>query len=323
MVFGDVLGGAGGAAGGLVGLAAMGPGGRNRYRQAIGEWEDLEGFLPEYDMADVPAPHLQFAGEMEPQLYDANVPQELALMEDSPEARQQQTASLNRLGMYRDEGLPMLDRVRALKTQRMLQDEVGRQFDAGRASLAARGRLSGGLGSSLGAARGQTAADLARDMGEDLIAQQIQQQYRATLAADEAASRLRQQDMNLSGNRADATNRFNEMVSNMYNQASQANQQQRGAAEAYNVGNQQRLGEQNQLNQYNARLNDIDRQNQLRGQSFQDRFSTTAGKTGALQDYGRAKYGEQAAKLHNISQIGRGLGQSAGGALDFAFMGGK
>ena len=310
---GDVLGGLGGAVGGIIGLATMGKGGKDELKEAIQLWRDVQ--TPGYDMRSLSPPQLRILAEYFPETYEAQVPQEVKLaQEEGPEGRQAQAGAVQYLRGVQEEGLPLAERLAAQEAQGRVAQEARSQDEAVMQNLAARGRLGGGTEAALRAGRGQTAANLARGMGSDLASQAVQNRYRAALDAGQAGGQLRAQDLEKARSNADAVNRFNELTAQMRTQAARDAMEQRAQAQAYNVGTRQRVGEENELARYGTQLENLNRQNQLRGQGFQDTVTKTTGLTGALGGLSQAKYAEQEARLRNAQQIGQGIGGAAGGA---------
>lgn len=310
---GDIGGGIGGAIGGIVGLATMGKGGEREAKKRVKLWEMLQ--QPDFDYRELSPPELRMVAEYFPETYEAVVPESVRLTEDSPWARGQQADAVGRLGTYAKEGLPLSERLNAQGMQLRLAGEAGSIDDSIRRNLAARGRLGGGTEAAMRQGSSQVAANLARDMGSDLTQQAIENRYRANLAAGEQAGNLRQGDINLSSNRANAVNRFNEMVADLRNQAARDNWSERTAAQRYNVGTRQGLANENARSRYGVGLENLNRKNALKQGVYDNDVTKLRGQSEALAALSGAKYDEQAARLQNITSIGQGVGQAGGSLL--------
>lgn len=308
---GAYLGGsAGGGLGSLFGLLGLaGEGGEDRYRQAINVFATLSD--PNFDARALTAPQLEVIREVAPQVYDAVIAQQVALPEDSPQVRGEQMAALQQLAQVRQEGLPIAERAAAQDQQRALASEYTRAQEAVLRNLAERGRLGSGTEVAARMVGNQGGSELARGMGSDLARQAVLNRLAAAYGAADVGGRLRSQDLALSESRSNTMNRFNEFVSNLQTQAARDAATARGAAEAYNVGNAQRVADTNALAAYDVAQQNLNRRNDLEAQRANYALQRAAGQSGAL---GNLADLQERARSERILAIDR-LGQSAGGLL--------
>lgn len=313
-VGGGIGGGIGGAISGIALLAgAAGEGGKPELKKILSLWEKLQE--PDFDFSDLTAPELRVMAQATPETFEAQVPAEAALAQESPEIRARQLQALGGLGEIAEEGLPEADRLAAALAGRAVR---GAQFAGTEESLRGlrrRGRLGAGAETQARAVGGRMSGQLAGEMGLDLQRVSLERRLQALRDYGGAAGAMRGQDIGLSESRAQALNRFNEFVASQRQQAGAYGAAARERAQAYNVGTAQRIGEANPLLEYQTALQNINRQNQLQQQLFGARTTITGGQAGALGGLAQAGYAEQAARTANIRAIGSGAGQAIGGAF--------
>lgn len=311
-----MLGSALGGIGGAIGYYTSGGGGEDEFKKALQVWKQLQ--LPDFDMRELMPEDLQLLQEYFPESYEAVVPQQVALPEDSPEVRAEQALALGQVSRTAREGLPLSERLAAEDAQRQLATGARQGQEALLSELGQRGRLGGGTEAVVRATAGQQASNLARDQGNDLARQAVENRYRAALAAGGMAGQLRGQDFGQASERAASVNRFNELVSQLQNQAARENFGQRIAGQEYNLGTRQRLGEQNVMNRYGGRLSSLERQNQLRQGLFGAQVTRAGGMSSAYQQLGNWRDLERQNRINAAQNIGQGVG----GIADIGLLGG-
>jgi hypothetical protein len=310
---GSAIGAAGGAIGGIALLAgAAGEGGKEELKRALKLWEQLQE--PDFNFQDLTPPQLELLAEATPEIFEAAVPGAAALPEDSPLVRAQQAQALGGLGRVAEEGLPEADRLSAAIAGRAVRGAAQAGNEEIIQNLRRRGRLGAGAETQARAVGGRLSGQLAGEMGLNLQRESQARRLQALRDFGGAAGALRGQDIGLSAGRAQALNRFNEFVAAQRQQAGQYGAGARERAQAYNVGTQQRLGEQQQLADYQAAMANVNRQNQLQQQLFGSRLAKVQGQTGALGDLSTAQYAEQAARAAAVRGAAGGGAKAAGGA---------
>jgi len=320
MAAGSMLGGVGSLMGGLGSLGGAlysmfgTSGGEDDLQKAISLYRKVKE--PDFDYTQLSFPELQIFSTYFPQLYEATVPAEFQQIADSPEMRASQTRNLGQLERVAQEGLPLEQRLAAQRASEQVQ-RGARQADlAVLQDLAQRGRLGAGDEIQSRMAMGQNSANLASQLGSDVVRQGIANQLGATTAAAGLAGQIRGQDVDLRTRNAEIANRFNELAANIRNDAAWRNAQERARTQTLNAGEQQRIGEANQLGQFQTQQQNIDRSNQLRQQEFSNRMSKVGGQAQGLNNLAQANYAQQAANSQSIQSLARGLGQAAGGAIN-------
>jgi hypothetical protein len=268
-------------------------------------------------MRELTAPQLQKVAQYFPENYEAiiagggpSVPTE------SGAGREMQGKTLADLYDISREGLPLGLKLAAKESSYRLANEAGRGQDAIRNELAMRGRLGGGREAALRAVGGQQAANLARSMGADLSQQEINARMGALGAASTGAGVQRGQDIQLGTAKADAVNRFNEMVSNLRTQAARDAMGERVRAQVANQDLTQNLSERNALLNYGNDESNLNRLNALRQQTFGNQVSKAEGMTGALKQKAAGKDARQAAIAETAQSAGRAFGGALGGIFD-------
>ena len=314
-MFGDIGAGLGSFGGGLANLfGAAGKGGEAELKQRIALWNAIQD--PSFDMSTLTPPQLQILAEEAPQLYQAVVPDEVKLANDSPELQAAQQRGLSQMQEIASQGMPLADRLSA----QTIQDAAAKSSRGAQESIlrnmAQRGRLGAGDELQARMVGNQQTGSLTGQMARDALAQSLDRRMGAIGQASNMAGSMRQQGFQNSMANANVVNNFNNMVAQMRSNQNLQNTQMANQAQAYNAAQKQRVGEANVQARYNTQLENVNRQNQLKQQGFQNKVTKTAGATGALGDLARAKYDEQAARAQNIQAVGQGAGQAAGGAAD-------
>lgn len=303
--------GIGGLLGGVANLAGLAGEGSKRQRQLDKElWFGLE--TPELNPFELSPIELQMVAERYPEVYNAVIPDEVKLINDSPELRQAEIRGLNQIQRVADEGLPLNERLAALRQQDIMAQQSQRQQDNLAREFQMRGMGGGGAELAQRAIANQQAAQMARGMGDDLAMQAVNNRIGAAGQAAQMAGRIRGQDLNVQRGNADAQNRFNELVAQIRNQAGQYGAGARERAQQYNVAQRQGIADQNKQFQYATDLANRQRRNDVAQQDFNNRLAKLQGQSGAVQRYGRYKDAQTAAKADAIYGIGSGVGAIAG-----------
>lgn len=314
-MIGSLLGGVGNLAGGIAVLAgAAGPGGEREFKKAVaairGTPEDLN-----FDMSSVTPEELRLVAEYFPETYNAVVPQEAALAQDSMPGRDAQLYVMEELRRRAQGGEPLGERLANQDAQNRMAAELGRNQQNLVNALQQRGRLGPGAYFDARAGFGQEAANLARDMSSDLVRQNIATRLGALRSMGDVAAQERGQTIGLEEGRSNAINRLNEFVANMLTGQNRYAADAQNQANLYNVGERQRLADTNAQNRQALNIRNQDTQNQLRLQQGQYGLSRAELLAQQLQALGGAKYAEQAARSQTLQSLGSGFGQGGGGLL--------
>jgi hypothetical protein len=314
-MLGGIGAGIGGAIGNIAILAgAAGKGGLDEMKKAVNAVRGLPEDL-ELDLRSVTPAELRMVAQLRPEVYNAVVPQEAALAEDSMPGRDSQLYVMEELRRRASQGEPVGERLANQSSQNAMAQELGRNQENLINSLEQRGRLGMGAYTQARAGFGQEAANLARDQGSDLVRQNISNRLGALVQLGNVGGQERAQTIGLNEGRSNAINRLNEYVSTMLTNQNRYAADSRNQANMYNVDTRQRLSDTNALNRQGLQERNIDRQNQARlaqGGYGLDRSALLAQQLRALGD---ARYDEQAARAQSIRGVGQGVGQAAGGLL--------
>ena len=307
---GGIGGGIGSAIGGIAGLMMDG-GVPREYEEVARLWEQLQD--PEFDMRTLTAPQLQMVGQIAPEVYDAVLVDGAVLPEDSPLMRRAQTQGLSQMQEISRDGLPLSDRLAADKAQGAITQGFSRAQGAVSQDLRERGRMGAGGELRNRLLAGQNTGELAARMGRDLTADSINNRRSAILASAGMGGQIRGQDNAISGSRASAANRFNEQIMNYQTNSARYAADARARANAYNVGTRQRVADTNTMSTYEAQRSNLNRQNQLRQQSFGNDVTKLTGQSNALMARAGAELAHDSAQQQNVQALGQGIGQAAGG----------
>jgi len=311
---GAELGALGGGGGSLIGGIAVlaGAGGKGGIRDA-GKAKEIWAKLKtsDFDFRSLDPPELLFLQQMDPELYTAIVPEEFREVEESP-FREDQARSLDILRRYAEEGETELDRIQRLESVDAITAAQGRGTEDALRQAAQRGALSSGdeLRYRLGA--GGQATQLAAELGRSAVADAALRRLGAAGQYGAAAGQARGQDFQRSSANANIANRFSEIYSQMKTDEARENTAARERAQSYNLGRQAEVSDTNILNRYNVGLENLDRQNQLRDQLYQQNLYKTQGLAGAYLDRGAYKEQQKEAKERAILGVGKGGGTAAG-----------
>lgn len=313
---GDVGGGIGSAIGGIAVVAgAGGKGGDKFYKQALEVWKKLQD--PQFDYRELTAPELKIFAEYFPQTYEAAIPEDVKQIAESPELRLSELRGLKQYERQAAEGLPIGERVAEEDALRQLMAQNQSNFETNRRQVAAQGRLGSTDELVAGQLAASSAAETARGLGGDLAARIEANRARGLEGQLGAASGIRGEDFRANEANANIMNRLAEFIANQRTEASRYAADARAAAADRNVANRQRIGEENILNRYGTNLENLNRKNQLRSALSNFQLKKASGLSGALNAYGLKKDQDKAAREQTIMSIGRGVGQTAGGAAGF------
>jgi hypothetical protein len=310
------LGGAGigSGVGGVLGLGgsiavlagAGGKGGKDEYKKALKVWEKLQ--TSDFDFRALDPPELRVLSEYMPEVYSAVVPEEFQSIQDSPGARDSQVRSLSQLEEIAGEGMPLVDRLQAAEAGRSVSSAAAASQRDSLRRLAARGALSSGDEIQAQVGAGQVGSNLARDLGSDVAQSAALRRLGAIGQAGGAAGQLRGADVDLNTRNAATANRFAELFSSMKTDEARENAAARQAASNANVARRQEVGDTNVLNRYGVGLENLNRQNLLRGSEFGQNLEKTRGLSEAYTGYGLTKDAEKSAKEQALMNLGSGFG---------------
>jgi len=310
---GGLGGGIGGAIGGIAVLAgAGGKGGDRYYREAVQVIRAIQD--PNFDFRQLTPPQLQILAEIDPQTYEARVPEEVKLIADSTELRGAQVRGVQKYEEAGREGLPLQERLAAQGIQEQAASEASRMNESVLRDMAQRGGAGGGAEIAARMQANQGAANRASQMGSDLALEAARNRLMFSGEAANMAGQVRGQDVDLRARNAASTNQFNQNLANMLTERNRYAADSRQQAQGYNVQQRQGIGEQNVLNRYNTQLQNLNRKNQLEQQLFGARLDKATTLANALGRRGLQKDQDKAAKEEAIQNIGSGVGQIAGGA---------
>ncbi len=313
-LIGSVGGGIGGAIGGIINLlGGGGEGGEDFRRDALLALQSLQ--VPDFDFTELTPPQLRLVALMSPEVYEAQVPQEVKLIMDSPEARAQMEEALRGLGEISREGLPELDRLAAEEAANQIRGALQSGEEAFVQNLRRRGRLGAGAETQARAVASRGAAELGSQLGRGLQQETLQRRLQGLRDFGSAAGMLRAQDVGVQQSQADAMNRFQEIAAAQRQQAAADAASERQRVQQYNVGTQQQLATGQSLANYETQRQNIERQNQLRQAQFAAERDKAAGLAGQYGQLGEMADWEKAAREKNIQTIGGGLGQGIGGLI--------
>ena len=314
MVFAEAGSGIGEMVGGLIGLATMGKGGKDELKQAVQLYKDIQD--PKYDWSKIKQDQLTLLAKWYPETYEAKVPKEVKLAQDSPQLRQAQLQGIDTLSKMAEQGLPTMERLMVEEAQGKLRSELGSARQQALRNLVETGRGGAGAELATGLATAQQGSNLARQQGSDLIRAALENRLNAASQLASQAGTARQQDINLSQQQADTINRYNQWMSEIQTNAAANAANTRNAADLRNVSEAQRIAEQNAANKTSLAQYNQQNQNQLQTALAQFQLQKAAGTAGALGNLSNAKYAEQAQRLQAAKSIGKGAGQTAGSVFD-------
>jgi len=312
-MIGDILGGLGGMIGGIASLGQDDEEAKRLLDTLRRMYEDIG--LPEFNEQTLTPESYQYAGDYVPKTYDPAVMYDPRYVTEGPEGRQGQVDALRYFQDMSRTDIPLSDQIARQEASSALGQQYGRNDQAILENMQRRGMGGGGNQIKAQIAQQQGNMDLARGMGQDLTQQAIQSRLQAAANAGSMGGQLRGQDQALSGQNADIWNRFGEWLSNTMTQARAANAATQNAAQLRNVGEKQRLGEQN-----TATRNEYDVRNQTYLNSLkQNQFGNEMQKMGGIAGIGSQQANDAYARAAADRDMALGLGQAAGQTLGGAF----
>lgn len=297
----------GSAVGGIAGLF-MGGGGDEEAEKALQLWLNLQD--PTFDFTQLTPAELHFVSQVDPQFYEAVIPEEVKLAQQGA-TRQDQMGSLAYLKDVQQTGLTEADRLQAQEAMNAIAREQGRGQQAVMRDLAMRGRM--GPGHELAARQLAAQGDigLQAEMGRGLALDAINRKYNAALDAADLAGQVRYQDESLSAYNANATNRFNELVSQMQTDAAKYAADTQNQTNLRNAEEQQRISDSNQLLAYENQLGNLNRYNQLQQQMYNNQLTQAAGATGQYNQLAGREDAGRSANVQNLATVGGAAGSLA------------
>lgn len=307
--------GLGGLGSGIALVAgAAGSDGKRYAREALRVWQKLQE--SDFDMSSLSPPEQRIVAEFAPQFYDAQTQgMSPEMVKDDPAAKQAQMMALRQLQGVAQDGLPLADQLATQEIGRNVTGDVARGQMNALNMLRQRGMGSGGLGLQASMAASQQGAEMARGYGSDVAREAMLRRLQAIGQSGNLAGQIRGQSMDLSSQNAAATNNWNNMVANLRTQAAAQNAAATNQGRMYMTGERQRVADENVMNRYNTQLQNINRQNMLRGQAFDQRLAKTAGMAGAWGALSTAQNRRQSAKASQIQALGQGSDDLGGGLL--------
>lgn len=312
----SILGGAGGIlGGGLILGGVTGEGGKSKLQRALNFVKRIE-IDPGFDFTKLTPEDLQVVAEFFPNFYEAEVPDEVKVANDSPELRGSVVRGITHLEEVARTGLPLGERLAAQEQGRRIARESGRVQGGILENLRRRGRAGGGTELQQRMAAGQAASEFGRGLGSDLAQQAVQNRLNATQQAATLAGGLRQQDINLSQGQADSVNRFNEFVSQLMTQAARDNAAAQERAQAFNVGNRQRVADVNVSERNRFALGQQSREDLLLQQIKDNEFRRAGLVVPTLGALAQQENAEKAAKDRAVQGFGLSGGETLGGLFD-------
>lgn len=309
------LGGIGGGIGGLIGgiavaAGAAGKGGERDIENALKAWQDLE--LSDFDFRSLSAPQLRLIGEYFPEAYDAVVPEEFKVIDVAPTYQAERTA-LSQLQDVAETGEADIDRIQRLEIEDYLSGVQGRGQEDILRDLARRGQGGGGDALRARLTGSQQASQQASQLGRGAIADRAGRRLQAVRDVGAQAGAMSGRTLQREAANQQAQTAYNSLFANLKTDAARFGAEERGAAQAANLGRAQYVGDANALNRYQQQLSDLERQNQLRSAGFGERLAQTSGVAGAYLTKAAAADRERDAKAAALVGTGRGLGQAGGG----------
>jgi len=131
------------------------------------------------------------------------------------------------------------------------------------------------------------------------------------------AGGIQEQDVGQQKLNADYITRLNEITSQQRTAAAASNAAAQTEAQGKNTENLQRIGDSNSLLKYGTEKSNIERQNALKGQAYDERYKKAALLSGAYQALGGAQDAQNANQSKAIVGAGQGVGGIGGGLFGF------
>jgi len=309
-----VLGLGGLGSGIALAAGAAGSDGKKYAREALRAWQKLK--LSNFDMSSLSPPEQRIVAEYMPQMYDAQTQGlDPAMVQDDPAAQEAQSLALQQMQQIAQGGMPLADQLATQEIGRAVTGDARRAQLNALNSMRARGQSGGGAELLAGQAAGQQASELARGYGSDVAREAMLRRLGAIGQAGSLSGQMRGQTMDLNAMNAQTTNNWNNLVANLRTNAAAQNAAATNQARQYMTGERQRVADSNVMNRYNTQLQNLTRQNSLRGQSFDQDLAKTAGVAGAWGQLGQYQNARQAAKERAIRGVGEGSDSIGGGIL--------
>ena len=183
-----------------------------------------------------------------------------------------------------------------------------------------RSRPRGGSGSELAARLATTGAqeEAARGRGSDLAQMSLQNRVAAMGQLGGELGAYRGQNIGKEAQISQMQNRYNEFFSNLNTQGAANAARQRGLAQQYNLGEGQRIADQNVLGQYGAQMD----RNALQNQLFDAGARKREGATNVLGGLAQIQNVRQSKKQERVNQAGGSVDTLIGGLAGNYFGGG-
>lgn len=308
-----------GAVGSIVGgtavaLGAAGKGGERDIKKALAAWQQLE--LSNFDFRSLSAPQLRLIGEYFPEAYDAVVPEEFKVIDIAPTYQAERTA-LSQLQDVAETGEADIDRIQRLEIEDYLSGVQGRGQEDILRDLARRGQGGGGDVLRARLTGSQQASQQASQLGRGAIADRAGRRFEAIRDVGAQAGAMSGRNLQREAANQQAQTAYNSLFANLKTDAARFGAEERGFAQATNLGRAQYVGDANALNRYEQQLADLERQNQLRSMSFGERATQTSGIAGGYLNKAASADRTRNAKAAALVGTGRGLGQAGGGLYDW------
>lgn len=263
-------------------------------QQAYNLWNDLN--LPQFNTT--PYQGQTWLADYSPQAYDPYIGQVYLPSMDQGDLTQQQNV-LGELNQLSQPGLLPSDLVQLGQIQRSQAGAASSQGQTAADALRQRGLGGSGAEYAATLAANQNAAENTSNLYNNALQTALQRQLSAIQGAGTQANTLQTQAMTLSQNMANANNAFNTQVQNLRTAAAQNAATIQNQAQLYNQQGRQSVAN---TNVQTANQN-LDRQNQLQQQNFNNANTKLTGETNALNGQATQANAQQAA-----------LGQQAAGA---------
>ncbi len=265
---------------------------------------------PAFDFSDLTAPQLQFIAEVDPQTYEARVPEEVKIIAES-EARASEERALMGLEDIATGGIPLVDRLAEQSAVEAIAGEAGAAQEGVLSDLAGRGRLGGGteVQARLEADRDLNSlrATIARELAQDRALRRMD----AIGASGQLAGQIRGGDIAREAENAAMINRMNQFIGSLQTDAERFAAQQETANRVREAEGRQRVSDVNRLTAYDVDRENIERRNALQEAIKNFQLRRAGHEVSALGDFGTSRRLERASRERNIENI---LG-SAGGLV--------
>lgn len=305
---GLVGGGIGQAIGGLLGGQDNSAEDQLKYIQEL--YRQIQS--PNFDYSSLTPEQKAVVGQLTPEVMQALEMTPAQTVQTPGEGRQAQLAALEQMQGLSKEGLSLTDKADLARVQNQAAAANKGRQDAILADLAARGM--GGSGQELAArmASSQNAYNTQADQGLQVAAQARQRALDAMSQSGTLGGNLRSADYQQEAKNADIINQFNS--ANFKNRQDIANQNvaNRNEAQGFNIRNAQDVSNQNVDTRNQFAENNLNRQNNLRQQTFGNDMAKVAGQAGQAQGIANQMNAGSAARQGNYQGIGEAVGTGFG-----------